>query len=415
MKKFTKGFFVVAVFGGLFAAGFCWRDLQQGRFPSARTVTTFMGIDSGGNALSIGQQFQQTFNKISGEYVRATDSKKIKYSAISGMMASLGDPHTTFLEPTIAKEFDIETSARFFGIGARLMPDPLGVKIANVFTNGPADRAGMKASDTVTAINGQVMAGKTPDEIADKIRGPKGTVVNMQLLRPGVPNPINIRVVRDQIITPTVESKILPDKDYGYLSVSQFSAPTAKQFVTEVQKLEQMGIKGLVIDLRGNPGGLLNTASDMLALFAADKVVVSMKERTRTTYERTASGQVRKWNYPIVCLMNEDSASASEIFAGCLRDYGIAQLVGDHSYGKASVQNVLPLRDTASVKITIARYFLPTTPDIGRKVDEDGQYISGGLAPDFPVKIDPNSDFVFGDLVKDPQLKKAVEVLKSKQ
>lgn len=414
MKTVYKGILALVVFGGLFTAGFCWRDLQQGRLPTARTVTTFLGMDSGGNALSIGQQFQQTFNKISGEYVRTTDSKRIKYAAIGGMMASLGDPHTAFLEPSIAREFDIETSAKFFGIGARLMPDPLGVKIANVFTNSPADRAGMKAGDTVTAIDGVVVAGKTPDEIADKIRGPKGTPVNMQVLRSGSSTPINIRAIRDQITTPTVEGKLVPGSEMGYLSVSQFSSPTAVQFLTEIKKLEESGIKGLVIDLRNNPGGLLNTASDMLALFGADKVVVSMKERAKTTVERTASGQVRQWKYPIVCLMNEDSASAAEIFAGCLRDYGISQIVGDHSYGKASVQNVLPLRDNASVKITIARYFLPTTPDIGRKVDEDGQYISGGLIPDFLVKIDPNSDFVPGDVKKDPQLSKAIEVLKSK-
>jgi carboxyl-terminal processing protease len=415
VKRFSRGFLALLLFGALFTAGFCWRDLQQGRFPSAKTVTTFLGIDSGGKALSMGQQFQQTFNKVSNEYYKPTDPKRIKYAAIGGMMASLGDPHTTFLEPSTAKAFDMETQARFFGIGARLMPDPLGVKIANVFSNSPADRAGLKPGDTVTVIDGVVVAGKTPDEIADKIRGPKGTVVNLQVVRNGSAAPINLRAVRDQIITPTVEGKLVNSNDIGYLSVSQFSAPTANQFLTEVKKLEESGIKGLVIDLRSNPGGLLNTASDMLSLFAADKVVVSMKERTTTTVEKTASGQVRQWKYPVVCLVNEDSASAAEIFAGCLRDYGIAQLIGEHTYGKASVQNVLPLRDNASVKITIARYFLPTTPDIGRKVDEDGQYISGGLIPDFLVKIDPNENFVPGDTKTDPQLRKAIEVLISKR
>jgi len=251
--------------------------------------------------------------------------------------------------------------------------------------------------------------------VAVKIRGPENTSVNLTIIRAGEGKPLQIKVTRAHIVTPTVESRMLAGTGMGYLSVAQFSAPTEEQFLEEVQKLEKQGMKGLVIDLRSNPGGLLKTATDMLSAFESDKLVVTMKERDKTTQERTSTGQTRPWAYPIVCLINEDSASAAEIFAGCLRDYGRASLVGEHSYGKASVQNVFQLRDNASVKVTIARYFLPQTDDISRKVDEDGVYLSGGLKPDIEVKIDPDLQMALGDILTDPQLQKAVEVLKSKQ
>lgn len=402
-------------FCGLFGVGFAWRDLQRGELPSGKAVTTFLGIDAGGRALSPGAQYEQIFRLVSKNYYQKVDQKKAKYASIEGMMASLGDPHTMFMEPQVNQQFTIETQGNFQGIGARLAPDPLGARIVVVFEGSPADKAGIKPNDTVSAVDGLSMAGKTTDEVAVKIRGPEGTGVNLQVIRAGEAKPLQIRVTRAHIITPTVESRVLAGTNIGYLSIAQFAATTGEQFLDEVRKLEKESIRGLIIDLRGNPGGLLNTASDMLSAFVSDKLVVTMKEREKTTQERTSSGQTRKWGYPIVCLIDEDSASAAEIFAGVLRDYGLTTLVGEHSYGKASVQNVFQLRDNASVKVTIARYFLPQTDDISRKVDEDGTYISGGLTPDVHVKVDPDIVMTPGDLLTDPQLQKAVEVVKSKQ
>lgn len=400
---------------GLFGVGFAWRDLQGGSLPNGKAVTTFLGIGSRGQELSPGEQYEQIFRMVTSNYHEKVDQKKAKYASIEGMMAALGDPHTMFMEPQINQQFQIETQGNFQGIGARLAPDQLGARIVVVFEGSPAAKAGIKPNDTVTAVDGLSMAGKSTDEVAVKIRGPENTAVNLQVIRAGESKPLQIKVTRAHIVTPTVESRMIPNTGMGYLSIAQFSGPTAEQFLEEVQKLEKQGMKGLVIDLRSNPGGLLKTASDMISAFESDKLVVTMKERDKTTQERTATGQTRKWTYPIVCLINEDSASAAEIFAGCLRDYGHAILVGEHSYGKASVQNVFQLRDNASVKVTIARYFLPQTDDISRKVDEDGVYISGGLKPDVEVKIDPDTQMALGDILTDPQLQKAVEVLKSKQ
>lgn len=400
---------------GLFGIGFAWRDLQRGELPDSKAVTTFLGLDAGGRALSPGAQYEEIFRTVTRNYYQTVDQKKAKYASIEGMMAALGDPHTVFMEPKVNQQFQIETQGNFQGIGARLAPDPLGARIVVVFEGSPAAKAGMKAGDTVTAVDGLNMAGKTTDEVAVKIRGPEDTSVMLTVVRAGEAKPLQLKVTRAHIVTPTVEGRVLSDSKMGYISIAQFSGPTEEQFLDQVRKLEAQGIKGLVIDLRNNPGGLLKTATDMLSAFESDKLVVTMKEREETTQERTAKGQTRKWNYPIVCLINEESASAAEIFAGVLSDYGRATLVGEHTYGKASVQNVFQLRDNASVKVTIARYFLPQTEDISRKVDEDGTYISGGLHPHVEVKIDPEAQVALGDILTDPQLQKAIEVLKSKQ
>jgi carboxyl-terminal processing protease len=176
--------------------------------------------------------------------------------------------------------------------------------------------------------------------------------------------------------------------------------------------LEKNEMHGLVIDLRDNPGGLLETATEMLSRFGENKIVVTMHERgTAKEVVRTYSGMLHEYTYPIAVLLNENSASAAEIFSGCLRDYGKARLVGDHSYGKASVQNVFQLVDGSSAKVTIAKYFLPQSGFIGRKVDDDGVYVSGGLKPDVEVPLDMDKDPRAGDPKTDNQLAKAIEVV----
>ncbi len=398
----------------MFGLGFAWRDLQTGSLPKMRAVTTLLGVTPAGKNLSIVDQFQQTYKKIQSEYVKPLDGKKLKYAALGGLVASLGDPHTIFFEPKEAKDFALETKAHFVGVGARLAPDPLGAKVVVVFDDGPAQRGGLKAGDTITAVDGVSALGKNIDDIVATIRGESGTMVRLKVMRTGEDKPVDITCKRAQIITPTVESKVLEGTSIGYLSVASFAEPTTEQFVSNIEKLESSNITGLVIDLRGNPGGLLETAKDMVALFVENKVVVKMKGRRGEEVVRTSGGRTRSWSYPVAILLNEDSASAAEIFAGDLQDYRKATLVGDHSYGKASVQQVIPLIDGPSLKITTDRYYLPSGRYIGRKVDEDGEYISGGLAPDVKVTIDPNDEVVYGDPKTDPQLQKAIEVVKSK-
>lgn len=413
--KFSRGLTTGLALLACFAFGFAWRDLQRGEPPSVRALGTLVGVKSSPKA-SPEQVFKQSFQYILASYAHPLNAQELKYAGMEGLMASLGDPHTMFFPPRAAQEFSEETKANFFGVGARLSGDPLGAKVAEVFEDGPAYAAGMRKNDMITGVDGKPVSGVYIDDIVSKIKGPEGTTVRLTIAREGTPNPIQITIRRARIITPTVNSQFFEDSKVGYMSVSQFAEPTTEQFVRELDKLEQHPMKGLVIDLRGNPGGLLETAVEMLSLFVDDKVAVKMRFRDgHEEVAKTASGDVHHFTYPIAILIDEDSASAAEIFSGVLNDYGKATLVGTHSYGKASVQNVFPMIDNSSAKITIARYYLPYTEFIGRKVDEDGVFISGGLQPKVKVDLDWSSvEPEMGNPLRDNQLAKAIQVLQEK-
>ena len=391
--------------------GFAWRDIQIGRLPTSRPIGNLVGVQTSAN-LGPEQVFKQAYNQIRDGYYREVKPKELKFAAMQGLMASLGDPHTIFLPPRAAEAFSEDTRANFSGIGARLQTDPLGARVVSVFEEGPANAAGVKSGDTISAVDGVTTAGKIIDDIVAKIKGPEGTSVTLRLLRKGLNQPLELKIRRARVITPTVESKYFEDKQVGYVTVRQFAEPTAQQFDRAIDKLEKQSLKGLVIDLRGNPGGLLDTAAAMLSRFGENKVVVKMRERGGAEeVVRTYSGFTHSYDYPIAVLINEDSASAAEIFSGCLRDYGRAKLVGQHSYGKASVQNVFQLVDHSSAKVTIAKYYLPQSGFIGRKVDEDGVYVSGGLLPDIDVPLDMDKDPQAGDPKSDNQLARAIELV----
>jgi carboxyl-terminal processing protease len=414
MRQIKQVFLFLALLLICFALGFTWRDVQSGQAPSLRAVNLLFGVRTDSKA-SPQDVFKQTYNRILTQYAEQVKAKELKYAGMEGLMASLGDPHTMFLAPVEAKEFSEQTRANFFGIGARLQPDPAGAEVVTVFPDGPAFAAGLRDGSIITRVDGQSVAGKDINDIVDSIKGKEGTTVNLGLILPDKSKPMTLTIKRARVTAPTVEGKYLPDSQMGYLSISQFSEPTPKQFDDQLQLLEQHPLKGLVIDLRGNPGGLLSTAQDMLSRFVEDKVVVRMRFRNgEEEVEKTYPGSKHDFEYPIVCLINEDSASAAEIFAGCLRDYGKATLIGEHSYGKASVQNVFPLVDDASAKITIAKYFLPDKEFIGRKVDSDGVYISGGLDPTVHVALNLDQTVTIGDPKTDNQLARAIKFLQDK-
>jgi carboxyl-terminal processing protease len=414
LKLFTRSVFFVVLVLGCFLFGYAWQDLQSLKMPSARSMNALFNVKTMPKA-SPEQVFQSNYGRILADYYKPVKPNELKYAAMEGLMASLGDPHTVFLPPKAAQAFADETRANFFGVGARLTKDPAGAKVATVFEDGPAYAAGLRTGDIVTAVNGTPVADETIDQIVELIKGKEGTEVKLSIIQRSAKKPTTITIMRRRVTIPTVESKFLPESGIGYMSIMAFSEPTALQFDRELKKLEQNRLKGLVIDLRENPGGLLETAVEMLSRFVEDKLVVTMKFRGgQQEVAYTDRGYVHNFNYPVVVLMNEDSASASEIFAGCLKDYGKATLVGTHSYGKASVQNVFPLVDQSSAKITIAKYYLPTTPFFGRKVDEDNVFVSGGLIPHVQVELDLDKDPEIGNPKSDSQLQKAIEVIQQK-
>jgi carboxyl-terminal processing protease len=403
---------LLAVFG----FGFAWRDIQNLKLPEAQTFLALLGGGkSSGGAVSSVHIFRGSYNRISARYAGKIDQKELKYAAMHGMMAALGDPHTIFLPPTAAENFSIETRAQFVGVGARLSPDPLGAQVAVVFEDGPGYRAGLRAGDWVTGVDGKPVGGMDLQQIVGKIRGEAGTYVTLRLLRKGHKEPITIRVRREKVETPTVTGKVLEGNRIGYIALESFSEPTGEQFERALRKLEMQGIRALIVDVRGNPGGLLDSARELLSYFVDGKVVVKMKMRGgREEVVPSFSGQRDLIRIPTAVLIDEDSASAAEIFAGVLKEYRLATLVGEHTYGKSAVQNMFKLKDNASAKITIAKYLLPSGHDVGRKVDEDGMYLSGGLEPDVEVELDPMKAPIIGEPASDAQLAAAIQVLNSK-
>lgn len=404
-------------------AGFFGKDWSQGNF----SFDAFSYVRPAGAAnskrpeIKPAQTFAQNFRSIQQDYVEKLDPRELKHAAMEGLVSSLGDPHTVFMAPDLTEAFSKETqgASDFVGIGARLNPDPQGARMMSVFDGSPAAGAGMKPGDLIIKVNDKSVGGQPVDQIVRQIRGVEGTLVKVTVLRaPEDGGPLqekSFSVKRGKVIAPTADGFYLPESKIGYITVYQFAQNTAEQFAKKLDQMENSGAKGYVIDLRGNPGGLLETATVMLSEFVSNKRVVTMKRRDGEENEvKTYSDLRRDQALPVAILVNEESASASEIFAGVMRDYRLATLIGEHTYGKSSVQNLYYLPDGSSAKVTIAKYFLPSGYDIMRKVDEEGQYVSGGLKPDLEVPLNLGPRTVVGDPKRDNQLQRAIQVVQSK-
>lgn len=397
-----------------FCVGFSWKDVRVGEGPSRTAFSRLLSgrLDDGKTPT---QLFRDNYSLILTRFHRPIAPEKLKYAGMEGLFGSLGDPHTVFMEPQVAENFSIETKGNYAGIGARLGADPLGARVGTVFKNGPADRAGLKPKDIVTHVEDVDIAGLATEEIVKHIRGGEGTSVKLTVMRQGESDPLKISIKRAIVVVPTSEGQMLADLGIGYITIDQFSGTTPEQFDLALFDVLQHRPRGIVIDVRGNPGGLLDTAVAMLSRFIEDKTVVTMKQKGGSTaVSTTPGGRLAGYGGPIVVLIDSDSASASEIFAGALRDYKRATLVGEHTYGKASVQTVVLLKDMSTAKITVSKYFLPSGEDISRKVDEDGTFLSGGVKPHHTVQKGPADKFVAGDPQRDPQLAKAIEVINQK-
>lgn len=408
---------IKAIVGGLalcstFALGYYLDDI---RYFQGSPRDLLLGIKLSKKEESAEAVFKQSFGKILGSYTKAPDRQELTYAAMEGLVASLGDPHSNFFVPKANSEFRDLTQGKFFGIGARLLPDPLGVKVVSVFRDGPAEKAGIKAQDIVVAVDGKDVAGMNSDDIVLMIKGEEGSTVRVKVLRTGSVAPIEFSIKRAKVIPPNVESKYLANEQVGYIKILSFAVEVPEQFEQELKAVESNPLKGLIIDLRDNPGGALDAAASMLSHWVDGDTVVTLKDRFGgQEITKADSGRLHKFNYPVVVLINGDSASASEIMAGVLKDYKKATIVGERSYGKFSVQTVFQQRDGAGVKLTIAHYFLPKSGSFPRKVDEDGTFISGGIVPDVEVKLNEDIEFESATMDKDAQFAKAVEVLKSR-
>jgi carboxyl-terminal processing protease len=342
--------------------------------------------------------FWEAWNIVHEQFVdQPIDDQALMQGAIRGMMDALGDKQTFYMEPRV---YETETSSlqgQYEGIGAYVDTDGEFLTIVSPIEGSPAEQAGLKPGDRVIAIDGEDMKGVAPEQARLKVLGPEGSKVTLTVTRDGEAQPLKFVITRAQIVLHSAEGKML-DNRIAYVDINTFGERTTQELRDTLDTLIKQHPNGIIIDLRNNPGGYLNTAVEVASEFIDKGVVLYEQYGDGRRDEHDVLGNGRATNIPIVVLINEGSASASEILAGALQDYGRAKLVGVQSYGKGSVQNWVPLSNNqGAARVTIARWLTPKE----RLIDHIG------LAPDVVVNMTAD-DFTAG---RDPQLDAAKETL----
>jgi carboxyl-terminal processing protease len=305
-----------------------------------------------------------------------SSEESITANAIRGMLESLGDPYATYYDAKAYAQLQEDTTGQFGGIGVTFGLKNGKPTIARILPGTPAEKAGVKVDDVIAQVDGSTTTSLTVDQISEKIRGPQGTTVAIGLERAGSKSLITVKLVRALISVPNVDSKMI-GADVGYIRLWSFNQPSGDDIRKAITDLQGKGAKGFVLDLRENPGGLLTSAVDVASLFVADGVIVRVDERGAPEDVQNATGNLAT-DKPLVLLVDDNSASASEIVAGALQDYKRAVLVGVTTYGKGSVQTLRPLGDGSAIKLTTAHYLTPKKRVINKK----------GVTPDVVVKMD---------------------------
>lgn len=311
-------------------------------------------------------------------YIDELDADAIEEGIYAGLVNSLGDIYTTYYTAEEFVEFNESSTGAYAGLGSTVSQDANGnITFIKPFVNGPAYKAGIRPGDILVEIDGESTAEMDLTEAVSKIKGEPGTTVNIKVYRSGENEYLPMTVERAFVEVPTVEYQMLANK-IGYIYVMEFDEVTEQQFIDAVNDLEKQGMQGMIVDLRDNPGGLLTTVCGMLSrIVPKGDMLVYMEDKYGRT-EEYKSDSSETVDVPIAVLINGNSASASEVFAGALQDYGIGTLVGTQSFGKGIVQSIVPLQDGSAIKVTVSRYFTP-----------NGVCIHGvGLKPDLEVELD---------------------------
>lgn len=322
--------------------------------------------------------FAEVFERIGKDYVETVDDKALLENAIDGMLSNL-DPHSAYLKPDSFKDMEESTKGEFGGVGMEVGMEDGFVKVVAPIDDTPAFKAGVKAGDLVVRIDDTPVKGLSLQQAVEKLRGKVGTDVQLTIMRKSEDKPIIIKLTRAVIKVNSVKQRLLAP-NYGYVRISQFQVKTGTQMVEAIEKLTKENaapLKGLVLDLRNNPGGVLNAAVEVSDALLEKGLIVYTEGRVKDSEMRFSASRGDVLNgVPVVVLINEGSASASEIVAGALQDNGRAVIAGRTSFGKGSVQSVIPLNNGAAIKLTTARYFTPN----GRSIQAEG------IVPD--VKIE---------------------------
>lgn len=374
---------LAGVFSAGLMAGYKLQDEKQ-----AQLSRSYPSVEKVGEAIHL----------IKENYVEEVSTQKLIEGAIKGVVEALNDPYTHYLSRKDFDQFKETTTGKFEGVGMVVGANKDGqIAVVSPLEGTPADRAGIKAGDVILEIDGKETKGMSVEDAVDRIRGKKGTKVQLTLARKDAKEPIRVSLIREEINVPNVSSKVIDGK-YGYIRIHNFNEQTDKDLRTHLERAKNEGAKGIVLDLRNNPGGLLDEAVMVASKFLDSGIVVKVKGRdgqVRTNPVRPDSDTDPK--VPLVILVNHGSASASEIVAGAIQDYKRGVIVGEKTFGKASVQTIMNLTDGTGLLLTTDTYLTPNGRLIHKK----------GIDPDVAVKYDEKA-MMDG---KDAQLNKAKEVL----
>ena len=354
------------------------------------------------------RRFSRILDMVEQYYVNEVSQKELLDGALKGMLQSL-DPHSTLMTDKEFREMQENTSGEFFGVGVEITMENGQVMVVSPIEDTPGHRAGLRAGDTIVAVDGELTMDMSLSEVVSKMRGKRGTEVELQVLHKNSSQPETMKIKRDAIPLISVKSREL-EAGYWWMRLTRFSGHTSEDLAKELKKARDMGeIKGIVLDLRNNPGGLLDQSIQVADQFLKSGVIVSMRGRDASS-ERSfkAQPQPDDVDAPMVVLVNAGSASASEIVAGALRDQKRALILGEQTFGKGSVQNLIPLADGTGLKLTVARYYTPS----GKSIQAEG------ITPDFEIAWEaPREDEQkgMGFSVREKDLRRHLEQQKAKK
>ncbi len=384
---------VILIF--VFAGGFVYGR----KFPKNLVITGASNIEPAVSSTADFGVFWEAWQKLNDNFInnaKITGQQKL-YGAITGLVGSLNDPYTQFFSPSDGKKFQEDVKGNFGGIGAEIGVQKGQLTVVAPLKDSPAEKAGLKSGDKILQINSSSTYEIAVDEAVSVIRGEIGTVVTLTISREGWAKPKEIKITRGKVIVPTVDSKLIGN--IAHIELHGFNENSNKLFFEAMNDGLSKGAKGLVLDLRDDPGGYLDVAVEMAGWFLPKgSLVVKEESKIRPTQEFKTDQDGQLKDFPMVVLVNGGSASASEILAGALRDVRKVKLVGEKTFGKGTVQELISLSDSSMMKITVAHWVTP----LGIILESEG------LKPDFEVKL-TDEDII---AKRDPQLDKAIEVLK---
>lgn len=335
-------------------------------------------------------------------YYEDVDTEELADGLYKGLFEGIGDPYSVYYTKEEYDSMMASTSGTYYGVGAVLNQDTktMQVSVLHVYEGSPAEKAGLRDGDIIVKVEDITAAEMELSELVTHIRGDKGTKVHMQVLREGKEDYLEFDIERDKVEVPTVTSEMLGN-DIGYIAITEFAEPTEVQFMETVESLQKQGMKGMIVDLRDNPGGYLTAVTEILDDILPEGITVYTEDKYGNRQNYT-SDEEHQMQYPMAVLVNENSASASEIFAGAIKDYEYGTLIGTKTFGKGIVQSVRQLSDGSAIKLTTAKYYTPK-----------GNYIHEvGIEPDIELELEYTGDLdAEYDKSKDNQIEKALEVL----